>query len=73
MIHLTRLNGQEVIINAELIETIEQQTLNVVISLSSGNKILVKNTVEEIIDKVINYRGQVVLEAEKIKSAKSQI
>lgn len=68
MIRLTRLNGQEVVVNAELIESIEQQTLNTVISLTNGNKILVKDTVEEIISKVVNYRGLVSAEAEKIKS-----
>jgi len=68
LIRLTRLNGQEVVVNAELIESIEQQTLNTVISLTNGNKILVKDTVEEIISKVVNYRGLVSAEAEKIKS-----
>lgn len=68
MIRLTRLNGQEIVVNAELIESIEAQTLNTVISLTNGNKILVKETVKEIIDKIINYRGLISAEAEKIKS-----
>jgi len=68
MIYLTRLNGQEVVVNAELIETIEQQTLNTLISLTNGNKILVKDTVEEVIKKVTKYRGEVLAEAERIKS-----
>jgi len=68
MIRLTRLNGQEVVVNAELIESIEQQTLNTVISLTNGNKILVKDTVEEIIKKVNTYRGEILAEAERIKS-----
>ncbi|HCJ66820.1 MAG TPA: endoflagellar protein [Elusimicrobia bacterium] len=72
MIHLTRLNGQRVVINAELIESIEQQTLNTVISLTNGNKILVKDTVEEIIRKVTNYRGEVLVESERIKSQQNK-
>jgi len=68
LIRLTRLNGQEIVVNAELIESIEAQTLNTVISLTNGNKILVKETVKEIIDKIINYRGLISAEAEKIKS-----
>ncbi len=68
MIRLTRLNGQEIVLNAELIESLEQQISNTVVSLANGNKILVKDTVEEIINKVTNYRGKVLVEAERIKS-----
>lgn len=68
MIRLTRLNGQEIVLNAELIEFLEQQISNTVVSLANGNKVLVKDTVEEIINKVIGYRGLVSAEAEKIKS-----
>lgn len=73
MIRLTRLNGQEIVLNAELIESLEQQVSNTVVSLANGNKVLVKDTVEEIINKVIGYRGLVSAEAERIKSTKSQL
>lgn len=72
MIRLTRLNGQEVVVNAELIESIEQQTLNTVISLTNGNKVLVKDTVEEIVKKVNTYRGEILAEAERIKSQQTK-
>ncbi len=72
MISLTRLNGQGIVINAELIESLEQQIANTVVSLSNGNKILVKDTVEEIVKKVHIYRGEILAESERIKSQQTK-
>lgn len=55
MISLRRLNGQEFILNAELIETLEA-TPDTLITLSNGKKIIVKNGLEEIIHKTVKYR-----------------
>ena len=43
MIDVTRLNGKEVTINAELIETVEE-TPDTVITLTTGKKIIVKES-----------------------------
>jgi flagellar protein FlbD len=58
MILVQRLNGEEIIINAELIETIEKCP-DTLISLTSGKKFLVLDSTEDIIDKVIEYRCRV--------------
>jgi flagellar protein FlbD len=58
MILVQRLNGEEIIINAELIETIEKCP-DTLISLTSGKKFLVLDSAEDIIDKVIVYRRRV--------------
>lgn len=55
MIALRRLNGQEFILNADLIETLEA-TPDTVVTLSNGKKIIVKNKLEEIVRKAIKYR-----------------
>ena len=55
MIELTRLQNQKIIINAELIEFIEA-TPDTMISTTTGKKVMVKESVEEVIDKVIAYR-----------------
>lgn len=55
MIKVSRLNGRELVVNAELIQFVES-TPDTVITLSTKEKILVKETVDEVIDKVINYR-----------------
>jgi len=55
MIKVTRINGIKITINAELIEIVES-TPDTIISLTTGKKFLVKDTVEEVIDKVLKYR-----------------
>ncbi len=59
MIHLHRLNGQETVINAELIESIESHGKETVLSLATGNKIIVQESVTEVIQKTIEYKKTV--------------
>ncbi len=58
VIEVTRLKGSTVIINAELIEMIEE-TPDTVITLTSGKKYIVGETGQEIIDLVINYKRKI--------------
>lgn len=58
MISVTRLNGSPLTINAELIETVEK-TPDTVISLATGNRYLVRETVDEVVAKVVEYRRKV--------------
>jgi flagellar protein FlbD len=55
MIKLTRLNHVPLILNSDLIEHIES-TPDTVITLTSGQKLMVRETAEEIVDKVIAFR-----------------
>ncbi len=55
MIALKRLNGQEFVLNADLIETLEV-TPDTVITLTNGKKIIVRNSLEEIVRKTIKYK-----------------
>ncbi|MFZ5755136.1 MAG: flagellar FlbD family protein [Bacillota bacterium] len=55
MITLTRLNGDIITVNAELIETVEA-TPDSIITLTTGKKFVVKESVEEIIAKTITYK-----------------
>lgn len=55
MISITRLNGKEMLVNAELIEFIES-TPDTIITTSSGKKVIVQDSVEEVVRKVIEYR-----------------
>jgi flagellar protein FlbD len=64
MIKLTRLNSQQIIVNADLIESIEVRPNETILSLTTGNKIVVKESSEEIVNKIIEYKGKVVAEAE---------
>jgi len=58
VIKVTKLGGDEIIINAELIESI-QATPDTVITLTTDKKILVKNSVEDIIEKVMDYKKNI--------------
>ena len=55
MIKLNRLNGFEITINAELIEWIESNP-DTTITLATGTKLIVKNSADEVIEKIMSYR-----------------
>ncbi|KKM12431.1 hypothetical protein SY88_04075 [Clostridiales bacterium PH28_bin88] len=55
MIKLTTLDNRAVVINAELIERVEAVP-ETVITLTSGKKLLVKDSVDEVVALVIRYR-----------------
>ena len=58
MIVLHRLNGAQIVVNAELIETLEPGPQTVV-HLATGNKVLVVEKADEVVSKVVEYRKSV--------------
>lgn len=54
MIRVTRLNGQAFVVNAELIRTVEEHP-DTIITLVSGDRLVVKETMDEIVRRVIEY------------------
>lgn len=59
MIRLTRLNQVPLVINSDLIEHVEI-TPDTVIALTTGQKILVLETADEVIARVIGFRRAVL-------------
>ena len=57
MIEVTKMNGQKVLINPDLIEVIEE-TPDTVISFSTGRKIIVKESRQEVNNLVKSYRKE---------------
>lgn len=55
MIEVTRLNGQALVVNAELIETVEA-TPDTVITLTTQRKLVVREPVAEVVSRVLAYR-----------------
>jgi flagellar protein FlbD len=55
MIHVTRLNHTEVVLNSDLIEQIDT-TPDTVISLTTGEKLMVRESSDEIVRRVIGFR-----------------
>ena len=54
MIVLTQLNGEQVVLNAEMIETL-LATPDTVIGLTSGKKLVVRESVAEVAERVESY------------------
>lgn len=59
MIRVTRLNHTPLVLNSDLIEQVES-TPDTIISLTSGQKIRVLESSDEIVDRVITFRRQIV-------------
>lgn len=55
MITVTKINDSEIVINPELIE-IMQETPDTTITLTTGRKLIVKESVDDIIDKIKIYK-----------------
>ncbi|MEO0586083.1 MAG: flagellar FlbD family protein [Planctomycetota bacterium] len=54
MITVTRLNGQPLVVNAELIRTVESNP-DTTIKLINGDTILVKETMQEVVELSVEY------------------
>lgn len=55
MIKVTRINGEDFYINAEQIEHMET-TPDTIVTVVSGRKFVVRESPQEVIDRVITYR-----------------
>src|SRR5260221_524132 len=58
MIFVTRLAGSEVVINSDLIVTVEK-TPDTVITLTTGDRIMVKESVEDVVERAAAFRHRV--------------
>lgn len=65
MLEVTRLNGQKVVINCELIEYIDANP-DTTITLTTANKFVVKETLDEVIEKIIQYKNKIYSQSIKI-------
>ena len=59
MIQLTRLNNQPLIVNCELIKFVEKAP-DTVLTLMNNEKIVVRETSEEVLDKIVDFRRRVI-------------
>lgn len=55
MIYITKLNNLELLLNEDLIELIEE-TPDTIITLTTGKKIIVKETKEELYQKIYEFK-----------------
>ncbi|HUS07711.1 MAG TPA: flagellar FlbD family protein [Bryobacteraceae bacterium] len=59
MIRLTRINHQNIVVNSDLIEHVES-TPDTVLTLTTAQKILVLETVDEVVDRVVEFRRRIL-------------
>jgi flagellar protein FlbD len=59
VIWVTRLDDTELAVNSDLILTVES-TPDTVLALTNGERLLVKQTVPEIIERILAFRRQVM-------------
>lgn len=70
MILVTRLNGDTLAVNADLIQRVEA-TPDTIVTLVDGSKLVVTESVETVIDRVRMFRASVVAAAEDLRSGSS--
>lgn len=59
VIGLTRLNGQGLAVNSDLIKFIENAP-DTVLTLTSGEKIIVRESTEQVVERIIAFRRSVL-------------
>jgi flagellar protein FlbD len=59
MIQLTRLNNQALVMNSDLIKFIEQSP-DTLITLTTGEKIVVRESVQEVLVRIVEFRRSVL-------------
>jgi flagellar protein FlbD len=65
MIVVTRLDGKELVVNAEHILTVESVP-DTMLTLTGGHKLVVKETVEEVVERTVAYRRRTLAGPEVI-------
>lgn len=60
MIEVTRLNEKKIVLNAELIESIES-TPDTVLTLTTGKKFIVKEGCQEVKNLVLSYKRDIAV------------
>ncbi|MBQ9494535.1 MAG: flagellar FlbD family protein [Treponema sp.] len=65
MIEVMRLNGKKYWINPHMIESMEQYP-DLTLCMLSGKKIVVKNSPEDVIEKIIAYRQKIGINTQEV-------
>ena len=67
MIVLHRLKGEQMFLNADLIESIEA-TPDTVIGLVDGRRVVVADTPEEVMERIVEFRASILCVAERLRA-----
>lgn len=64
MINLSRLNGEKIMLNIDLIELVEE-TPDTIVTLTTGRKILVRESSRHIQEEIIRIRKRIYSDLKK--------
>ncbi len=67
MVKITRLNGSILVVNADMIEFLEA-TPDTIVTLSTGRKVVAKESIDELIDKVVEYKRRFLQPIPEVRS-----
>jgi flagellar protein FlbD len=67
MVRITRLNNTILVVNADMIEFIEA-TPDTIVTLTTGRKVVAKETVDELIEKVVAYKRRCLSLTPEVRS-----
>jgi flagellar protein FlbD len=59
MIELTRLNGRPMVVNSDLIKTIEASP-DTMLTLINGEKLIVREEIAEVVERALVYRARLL-------------
>ncbi len=59
MIELTRLNGRPMVVNSDLIKTIDASP-DTMLTLINGEKLIVREEIAEVVERVLAYRARLL-------------
>jgi flagellar protein FlbD len=59
MIELTRLNGRPMVVNSDLIKTVEASP-DTMLTLINGEKLIVREEIGDVVEKVLAYRARLL-------------
>ncbi len=67
MVKITRLNGSILVVNADMIEFLEA-TPDTIVTLTTGRKVVAKESIDELIDKVVEYKRRFLQPIPEVRS-----
>ncbi len=59
MVKLTKLNGNPMILNSDLIKTAEASP-DTMLTLINGEKLIVREEIEEVVERILSYRARLL-------------
>jgi flagellar protein FlbD len=71
MITLTRFDGTQFVLNSDIIQYVEK-TPDTIVTMTTGDKLMVKESVENIVEAIIKFRQNLMVGVVELKRNENQ-